>query len=558
MKKYICSILVVVVSLSGCNSFLDTTPYSNTVVENFYKTADDAELALTGCYQAVVAAVIQGEWGRGTFNVGIQAMMDAGTDECVMREGLSDPLLGSLGIGAYTAQNDIFKYNWHFLYAGINRTNLLLDRLDNIEMSPERKTEIRAEARFLRGFFYMYLGMFYGGVPVYVSSETNPMAPRNTLEEVFKVVIDDLGYAYNELPNRASLEGRANKWSAAGFLAKTYCYLASCKKNGVGSDLNFDLNSFNWVKENDCYTQARILTDDIILYSNYKLTQHYDYLFRETTAKAQYEECLFTAESTSSQAVGEDYGAWLFYLIPVGAINITGGGYAWYRPTGEMYYDVYNALDIRRNHNLSGMLSDKTSEMVNIDGVDYYSTKPATPSEENYCIAKFRYRDPKTKNINIALSEGNYPILRFADILLLNAEACYFTGNEPKARERLSDVRRRVCRESLGGTTAPTLDFLNRNYKKADFVTELLQERSRELCFEGQRRIDLIRFNKIKEAIAGLSDGTKTGEEAVWNVVVPLLQENWQDAPYRIWFPLPINDVLLNTNLVQNPGYQSK
>lgn len=558
MKKYICSALIALCLLSGCSGFLDTKPYSNTVVENFYKTADDAELALTGCYQAIVAAVIQGEWGRGSFNLGVQAMMDAGTDECVMREGLSDPLMGSLGVGAYTAQNDIFKYNWHFLFAGISRTNLLLDHLDNIEMSAKRKTEIRAEARFLRGFFYMYLGMFYGGAPVYVSSDINPMAARNSLEEVFKVVMDDFGYAYDELSDRAPLEGRANKWSAAGFLAKTYCYLASCKENGVGNDLNFELNSFNWVNADSYYTLARDLTDDILSQSNYKLTQNYDYLFRETTSKAQYEECLFTAESTPAQAVGDDYGAWLFYLIPVGSTNITGGGYSWYRPTGEMYYDLYNPSDIRRGHNLSGMLSDKTSDMVTIDGVGYFSTRPSTPAEENYCIAKFRYRDPKTKSINIALSEGNYPILRLADIMLLNAEAYYFTEDEATARERLSDVRRRVSRESLGGTKAPTLDLLNRSYKRTDFVKELLEERSRELCFEGQRRVDLIRFNKIKGAIAGLSDGTRTNKEARWNVVVPLLQENWQDAPHCIWFPLPINDVLLNTNLVQNPGYQSK
>lgn len=558
MKKYIYGALIALFSLSSCNGFLDTMPYSNTVVGNFYKTADDAELALTGCYQAVVAAVVQGEWGRGSFNIGMQAMLDAGTDECIMREGLSDPLLGSLGVGAYTAQNDIFKYNWHFLYAGISRTNLLLDHLDKIEMDGKRKTIIRAEARFLRGFFYMYLGMFYGGVPVYVSSDIDPIAARNTLEDVFKVVIADFGYAYGELPDRSVLEGRANKWSAAGFLAKTYCYLASCKKYSVGNDLNFELNSFKWVDDNNYYVLARDLTNEIILNSNYKLTQNYDYLFRESTSKAQYEECLFTAESTPAQAVGDDYGAWLFYLIPVGATNITGGGYSWYRPTGEMYYDVYSSTDIRREHNLSGMLSDKTSEMVTIDGVPYFSTRPSTPAEENYCIAKFRYRDPKTKNINIALSEGNYPLLRFADILLLNAEANYFTADESTARMRLSDIRRRVSRESLGGTKAPTLSSLNNSYRRSDFVVELLQERSRELCFEGQRRIDLIRFNKIKEAIGGLSDGTKVNREARWNVVVPLLQENWKDAPYRIWFPLPINDVLLNTNLVQNPGYQSK
>lgn len=556
--KYIHGIIAIfMLFATGCDGFLDTKPYSNTVADNMYKTANDAELAITGCYQIIMASSAQGEWGRASFNSGTQAMLDGGTDECIMRDGLSDPEFGFIPVGSYSAQNDMFKYSWSYLFKGINRTNYLLENLDNIDMDVKRKDEIKAEAQFLRGFFYYHLAIFYGGAPIYTTATQDPYAARNTLQEVFGRVIEDITYAYNTLQDRSGIKGRANKWSAAGYLVKAYTYLASCKVNNVGAGLNFDLNSFDWVNSSDYYQKAKTISQDIIDNSGYILTKHYDYLFRETTEDAQYEECLFTGESTPLQAVGNDNGAWLFYLIPVGSTNTNGGGYGWYRPTGEMYYKLYNPEDPRRAHNIGGTLVDNEKETEYINNVRYYVPQPSNPSLETYCITKFRYMDPKMKQTALALSQGNYPILRFADILLLNAEAEYYTGDETAARKRLTEVRTRVSADNMG-SSAPSIAYLNNVYKRTDFLTELLEERSRELCFEAQRRTDLIRFGKIQSAIAGLSDGTKTGLLAKWNVVVPILQENWANSPYRIWYPLPINDVLLNSNLEQNPGYESR
>jgi len=79
-------------------------------------------------------------------------------------------------------------------------------------------------------------------------------------------------------------------------------------------------------------------------------------------------------------------------------------------------------------------------------------------------------------------------------------------------------------------------------------MEELLEERSRELCFESQRRIDLIRFNKFSEALEKLDKNLGR-----WNANVPELQANW--ASNKIWFPVPQPQRDLNINLVQNPGY---
>src|SRR5690606_7342791 len=94
-----------------------------------------------------------------------------------------------------------------------------------------------------------------------------------------------------------------------------------------------------------------------------------------------------------------------------------------------------------------------------------------------YCAGKFRYMDPASKLIDNQLSLGATPILRYADILLLHSEALFYNGDEQQAREFLVTVRKRAVSDA--DTPAA---LLTEAYHKTDFVQELLDERSRELC----------------------------------------------------------------------------
>ena len=150
--------------------------------------------------------------------------------------------------------------------------------------------------------------------------------------------------------------------------------------------------------------------------------------------------------------------------------------------------------------------------------------------------------DPSQKSTSSWAAATSLPLLRYADVLLLHAEAQFFTGDEPGARTTLSSVRQRAVQ-------APAVvDDLNTAYFKSDFVEELLDERSRELCFENWRRFDLARFNKYNDAISSL-----TSDAGFYNSVVPSLQQNWK--PEKVWFPIPLPQRDLNPNLDQNPGF---
>lgn len=538
--KYILFAAFIASSLPACKKdFLEGKPYSFTTTENFYKTALDAEIALSGCYNTLNANNSQGE-NSGIFVRELPYMVTGSTDENINRDGFSSPDYTPWGLASWTSQTEFNRRTWFGLFVGVNRCNTLLEKLDGIDMNVARKKEIAGEAHFLRGLYYMYLGMMYGGVPVYISSPQDASAPRQSLKDVFELVISDFQFAYQNLPPRASIGARANKWSAAGFLAKSYAYLGSSKLNGNGADLNFNLNSFNWVDAADVYAKTQLLTQDIIDNSGYKLTPVYGNLFRETTKAYQKEECLFIIESSSDPANGNQL-IWIDAFIPFGNRDRFGGGTARLVPLGELYKS-YNAADNRRSWNITGALgSAPATEQV--DGITYYVPPVANLTKAIY-NSKFRYRDPKLKTFTNSNSDGDYPILRFADILLIHAEAIYYTsGDVNLARTFLSRVRKRA-------TTATTTTILDAAYLNTNFVDELLDERSRELCMETQRHFDLARFGRYTSRIKNLSSDKALG---LFNVAVPILQANW--APHRIWFPIPLTELTLNKNMVQNPGY---
>ncbi|WP_187444110.1 RagB/SusD family nutrient uptake outer membrane protein [Sphingobacterium phlebotomi] len=515
----------------GCDKFLGSEPYSFTSTENFYKTADEAEIALAGCYEAL-------HGGNNLFGRNLLFILNGGTDECITRAGISNNVT-PFGLAAVSSSAAPLKAVWEGFYAGINRTNHLIAKIDAIEMGESRKEQIKAEARFLRGLYHYYLTMMFGAIPI--KTEPDPEAgPRQSVQEVYEQIISDFQHAYEILPDRARIQGAANKWSAAGYLAKVGAYLGSAKVSGMGNELNFELNSFGWVDAEEAYQLVVDMTTAIIQEGGYDLTERYDFLFRETTRDAQYEECLFTIEASSATANGtyNRYSDW----VPFGPASIGGGTTRWMCPLAETF-DRYHANDVRRAHNMARNIT-VNSAVEEIGGYRYYQPTVATTPDQGYLSAtKYRQRDAAQKPIPQWASDGLMPLLRYADILLLRAEALYYFDDEPEARNLLAEVRVRAVREGS------MVETLNTSYHRVDFMEELLDERSRELCFESHRRFDLARFNKYTEAITSLQS-----TRGLHNVAVPDLQANWH--PYRIWFPIPLAEMDLNAELKpQNPGY---
>lgn len=540
----ILSVILVATSFS-CSDYLEPEPFSFTSPENFYQSADDAEIALIGVYNTLTAGDVQGFGNASYFRRNMMEILNGATDECAIRSNLTDNRPAPWGNASFTSQNPQLNQAWFFSYAGVSRANYLLDNLPGIpdeDFSDNRKTEIEAEARLLRGFFHMMLSMMHGAIPVSTTIAPDPNMGRLPVQEVYATIIEDYEFAYENLQDRGSALSSANKWTAAGLLVKVYTYLASMKQNGL-SDFGYTPNSFEWVDANASYIEAVNISADLIDNSGYVLIENYDYLFRESTKLAQSEELLFAAEA-SSDPTQNVISIVINCFIPQGNGTTVGGGSGWYRPFAELY-NSYSADDFRRNHNVSGNMGSNPNalEVLEIGGIRYYQPNTIPGANAfNMSIGKFRLKDPQQKTTAPWASGLSIPLLRYADVLLLRAEALYFTGDEAGARDLLTEVRER-------SVIAPAVvDDLNNAYFKADFVEELLEERSRELCFENWRRFDLARFNKYDEKINALDPSVGAHNDAA-----AILQQNWQSE--KVWIPIPLQQIDLNSNLKQNPGY---
>lgn len=546
MKKILFSVILAsLVALTSCKKYLDATPYSITTTENFYTKPAEAEMALTGVYNILNARNVQGQGNVSTFARDLTCAVNGATDEVVIQPSFNDVGLAPFGRAGFTSDNLVINNWWFFFYAGINRSNYLLEKLEGIDgFTGTRKVQIEAEARLLRGFYHMYLSMIHGGIPVYTTSFQDPQKARQSIQEVFTQVIADYEFAFNNLPHRATITGRVNKWTAAGLLAKAYTFLGSAKLSGT-KDFGLALNSFQWVDAADSYQKALTYTNQIIQNSTYVLNPRYDYLFREATKVEQYRESLLTAEAANSsgmEAINMIVNGW----CPQGNVNNFGGSYGFFRPTGEIHRKYHATADARFFHNLTGNFPGNP-QVENVLGVNYYvpNALPVNNTNPNvgvYSIGKYRSMDPKLRSMIGWANSINIPLLRYADILLLHAEAQFFTGDESGARNTLTQIRQRAVR------AGSTVNTLNTAYFKSDFVDELLDERSRELCFEQWRRIDLVRFNKYDQVISSM--GTSFG---FYNPIVATIKQNWK--PERVWFPIPLAQIDMNPNLVQNPGF---
>lgn len=551
IKKHLyIALLLPAILFASCEGigFLDKEPLSTSSPDNYYNTVKEFETALMGCYDAINMQTLPGRSvSMGTYMYGLQYMLSASTDEIILNPNAPGGVeRNQFSLGGYGINSTGIADFWLAYYAGVMRCNTLLDQAAAFNVSgPQEQasmTQIVAEARFMRAFFYYHLVSLFGGIPLNTNSTPVSHPPRASLETIYtELIIPDLLFAKDNLAPAAPFAGRANAWTAKGYLGVIYNYLASCKRTGAGENLNFPLNSFQWVDAEQMSVDAKTILQDVVENSPYQLIARYDYLFRETTKAQQQQECLFTAEYALVNG-GDAFPDVNLQLGPGGNVQTNGGTWASHRPTVEFARSYDPLGDARYAHNITGPMS---STVEQVDGVDYFVPSVSTgPTFWNNNTGKFRHMAPYEKTIRVNGSAISLPLLRFADILLQYAEALYFTGDEPLARSYFEEVRQRSV--APGYSVADLTAF----YRESDFVVELLAERSRELCYESKRRIDLFRFNKLNDAIMALDP-----DAGLPNQRVEDLHLNWK--PFKIWYPIPQRETGLNPNLAnnQNPGY---
>lgn len=484
MKKLIYTLLALVsiVTLPSCEKFLSVDPPYAQDAENFFQTEEDFERALVGAYDLLQSSFISlwiGEIASDNAIAGGESVNDS--------KGLHD--IDNMTHGGVNSElRSLFRWN----YTGITRANYILEHKDNIDFPG--KAHILAEAKFLRAYYYFELVKFFGDVPLIIDKrigiEEARNIPRSPKAEVYAQIEADLLAAAAVLNPTAAQKGRATRGAAKALLGKVYLY-------------------------QNKFTEAAAIFEEIIASGQYSLYQDYSQLF--SVAAEGNPETIFDIEYTGLE--GGSYGC-LVCLEGNAAVGfqgirqysgpVYGDGNSYNLPTAELYA-AFSPIDPRR-----------AATVLDIEA--FIASQP-NPASITYAVGAGGhtgyYNNKYIKRLgevglpdNDLTSPVNYRVLRYADVLLMAAEANYQIGNPTRATQLVNQIRQRA------GIPGASVNSIEKVYL----------ERRLELSGEGHRFFDLVRTGQAAQYIPGFVTG-KHELFPIPQVEIDLAGGNWSQNP---------------------------
>lgn len=487
--KYI-SFLLLLLSLVSCKKYLDKAPLDTINSSNFFQTSDDAINAINAAYQPLQRPKLYNMrmWTSDIYAGNSVVGAGGGTDgiETVQEANFTTDPSNSGVLDLYRGP-----------YPGILYCNLVIQNVPGINMDTTLRNRIVGEAKFLRANYYFILARFFGDVPLILKPQTpsdNLYPSRTPKAQVYQQIVQDLKDAINLLPRRESYSGadigRASKGAAIGTLAKVYLTLGD-------------------------YTNTAALCQQVTALG-YTLNANYADNF--DPAKKNSGESLFEVQYSGLTTYGFfddlNQASWTSTFMGPRNTTFVGGAYGWNQPTQE-FINSYESGDVRKD------LTVLYQGCPDFAGNVYLSSYSTT----GYSVRKFLV--PTSVSPQYNTSAEDFPVLRYADILLMEAEALNELGQTSQASAPLNLVRARAG-----------LPNINTGLSQSDFRTAVLHERRIELAFEGQRWFDLIRINNGQYGLNFLQSIGKT------NV-----------TSKNLLMPIPQAELDANPNLKQNPGY---
>jgi len=478
-NKVILLFSISILLFTSCKKFLSVDPPYAQDADNYFQTPDDYNRALTGAYDMLQGSFLSlwiGEIASDNSIAGGESVNDS--------QGLHQIDNMTHG-GVNNELRNIMRWN----YTGITRVNYIMENKDNIDF-PE-KQHILAEARFLRAYYYFELVKFFGDVPLIIDErigiEEAQQLPRAPKTEVYAQIEADLNFAIGVLNPVAAQKGRATKGAAQALLGKAYLYQ---KK----------------------YSEAITILDEVRNSGLYSLIPNYADLF--SVSNEDNSETVFDVQYTGLEGGG--YGCLIclegnaapgFQGIRQYNGPVYGDGNSYNLPTQELY-NAFSPIDPRRGHTI-------------LDIEAFIASQP-DPSSITYGIGAGGhtgyYNNKYIKRQgeiglpdNDLTSPVNYRVIRYADVLLMAAEAHFHLGNNQTAQQLVNQVRVRA------GVPGIPVQSLNDIYKERRF----------ELSGEGHRFFDLVRTEQAAQYITGFIPG-KHELFPIPQVEIDLAGGNWQ------------------------------
>jgi len=615
----------------ACGDDFLTRPSQGSLSEDVLADANGVNTLLIGAYGSL-SQTGPGGWGDGIHEGGPWEVDPSnwiygsvmGTEAHKGSDAGDQIVINTLGSFNHTPSNTFINGKWRAVYEGISRANSVLSVLKEVpedELSGADRARIEGEARFIRGHFYFELRRFFKNVP-YIDEETDALTPQPNDEDIWPRIEADFQFAYDNLPETQSEVGRANSWAAAAYLGKTYLYQ----------------QKFSEAKGMFDAVIANGVTADGQPYALVPLDQVHNPIYGNNA------ERIFSIQASSGDGTGTinnaNPGMMLNYPY-----NSPFRCCGFYQPTQYLVnsFKTENGLPQLDNflaNNVANDMGIASDEQFAVDDIpvdprlDYTAGRRGVPFHDwgphpgqrwirdqaysgPYASKKhiwWQKDDSEVNNPNSWAPGSSYkiPIIRFADVLLMAAEAEIEVGSLDAARDYINQVRARAAdpahwvtndfnrgyafavvgseAEMLGLDPAPTSgewvvredtgttftylgggptsianwnEYTPPTYEIAEYETLGSQDQARrivrhermlELALEGHRFFDLVRWGIAEQTINSFMDFEEAFTPSSY------IRDGRFSGGKNEYFPIPQRQLDLSVTdgeavMSQNPGY---
>ena len=472
---------------SCSDKFVEISPEYSIDSENYFNSADDYYLALVASYdllQTTYANAILGEIASDNTLCGGESPTDV-----IGWQQVDDMI--------QTPTNSNLKNIWDWMFAGVQRANYFMEFKDKIEF--EGKESMIGEVRFLRAYYNFELVKWFGAIPFKVDERfklgDETTIPRYPVEDVYAFIEEDLLFAASVLPVSPEQAGRATKGAAQALLGKVYLY-------------------------QNKFAESAAVLETVITEGPYMLVDNYNSIFEFEGENGS--ESVFEVQYTDAEGAGFGCLQCSEGNVAVGFSGVRGyvgpdfsSGFSFNVPTQEAV-DQFEPGDLRKGVAILDIVAWADST-----GAEYTTGNEHT----GYFNRKYipRKRSENAQNDLNLTNPNNYRAIRYADVLLMAAEANNRGGiSDAKAQEYLNMVRRRAFGDNNHDIT----------FSGAALTDAIYHERRVEFMGEGIHFFDLVRTGRAAGQIEGFVEGKNE------------------------LFPIPIEEIDFSAgNWSQNPNY---
>jgi hypothetical protein len=508
-------LFLMLITLSACDDFAEVDPIG-TSADNFFNSEEEYEAALIGAYDLLQATFV-----NNILAVAASDDFGAGGDAFNYDQPVVQNINYLIQSGADQEQ---LRNVWQYMYAGLSRANYVLENKDKTDFAG--KEAIIAQAYFLRAYYTFELVKFFGNIPLKVeerngvkrimdsriSAEEQFTIERTaSVAEVFGLIQEDLKEAIPNLPATQNLAYKVTKGAAQSLLGKAYLY--DSKFGDAATVLNQVIGKYSLVAR-DAYSTMFETSGENGSESVFEI--------QYTNVEGAGWDCLQCSE-------GSYFIQWNGPRSPFDD-PVYASGWGFFLPT-QMLYDSYDSNDIRRDVTILDLRA-----LSALDDNSVYS-KP----REDTGFYNQKYMPRKTDRTGNASTvelthQNNYRAIRYADVLLMAAEAEAQSGGG-NAENYLNEVRARAYGNNSN-------DYVS---SEGTLLEAIYMERRKELAGEGHRYFDLVRTGKAKAAFEAYNASKPADFEAI------IFQENKHEV-----FPIPLIELelaLAQDRWGQNLGY---